>query len=432
MYARTSGDLLLNDGSSENGPVYWMGLDSGGGAFPIGPNGPWECGRGPAVVTRATGLITGPLTSAPFRLVDPSRLDRDLDEPRWVTDPMLTRPDDRSFGSPYPAVNRLARSVFWADWVRSAIWWGEGHLLAAVSPTGQPVAGSLRLLNPRLMDTERDEGGALHWQIADDGNGSDPVTFDRQGFLRLGAVTYRLITLRNPHSPIDENGRSMGVFAMNPAAFRVGHQIQEYTGGTFRSGIPAGYLKVNQPDLKQGTADKLKASWLANHGGDRRSIAVLNATTDFVPINLSPVDAELEKVQRLNIADVAFAFGLDPQTLGVSLANALTYTNTRDAWEQHRSFGLSPWIASLQDTLSALVPAGQEIRVDLDGFARPSRQERYTAYKTAIDAGILTVDEIRALEDLPPMPESEKPQTPPQLLPFAAPQPENEQEQETA
>lgn len=428
-YARTSGDLLVNDpagfpsayppvpwagGGTVDGqgpPIWWVGVDSGGGADPIGPNGPWPRGDGrnlPAV-TRATALITGPLTASPFTLSDTAEPGRELPAPRWLTDPMLLRPDDRIHGTPFPAVHRLARSIFWADWIRSAIWFGEGAFIAIEDQTGQPVAGSLRLLNPLVLDTERDSNGSLVWAINLTNDGDPPAVFDRNGYLTLGPVRYRITVLRNPHSPVSPEGRSLGVFAMNPSAFRLGHQIENYTSGTFRSGIPAGYLKVNSPDMSQDKASKLKRDWLNAHGGDRRSIAVLNAVTDFVPLNLSPVDSELAEVERLNIAEVAYAFGLDPTTLGVSLTGSMTYTNVRDTWINHRDFGLSPWIGAVQDTLSAWQPSSQTVRVDLDGFANPTRAERYAALQTGINAGIITIDEAREAEGLPPLPPSAKP-----------------------
>jgi phage portal protein BeeE len=71
--------------------------------------------------------------------------------------------------------------------------------------------------------------------------------------------------------------------------------------------------------------------------------------------------------------------------------------------ESHKDFGLAPWIAAVQDTLSALLPGERVVSVNLDGFANPAPTERFAAYKLALDAGFLTVDEIRALEALPPL-----------------------------
>lgn len=395
-FLRTDGDILRDD--TGQGWIYWMGLDSGGGAEPIGPNGPWPKGHPfQPVVTRATSLITGPLTSAAYYTAD-SRV-----TPRWLTDPMLARPDSRVGVQAHPAAARLPRSLFWTEWLRAAIWYGHGPLLFAEDVSGQPIPGTMRVLNPLLVTTKRADDNSLRWAIAPTTTQGEEVVFDRDGRLAIGDVEYRLSVLRNPHSPIDSEGRSRGVFEMHPDAFKLTRQIASYTSGTFRSGIPAGYLRVTDPkrELDQSQANELKKRWLENHGGDRRSIAVLNATTEFHPLNLSPVDAALADVKQLSVADVAMAFGLDAMTLGVSMSDSMTYNNIRDAWSNHRDFGLAPWVAAVQDTLSALRPAGSEVRVDLDGFANPTAKERYEAGEVAVRAGLLTVNEWRAGEGLP-------------------------------
>ena len=65
-------------------------------------------------------------------------------------------------------------------------------------------------------------------------------------------------------------------------------QCATYASGVFTSGIPAGYLKSNQPNMTADQAQTLKSTWLAQHGGTKRSIAVLNATTEFHPISICP------------------------------------------------------------------------------------------------------------------------------------------------
>jgi phage portal protein BeeE len=123
------------------------------------------------------------------------------------------------------------------------------------------------------------------------------------------------------------------------------------------------------------------------------------------------------------VADVAFAFALDPMTLGAGLNNSATYTNLRDAWENHRDFGLAPWQAAAQDTLSALTTSGTSVAINLDGFANPAPSERFAAYKVAIDSGVLSVDEARALEGLPPRDEPAPAPAPPALVPVPTPEP---------
>lgn len=431
-YTRTGpNDLLVNDpdgypsayapitwlGGGGAGPTdWWFGLDSGGGATPIGPNGPWPGGaQGQAVIVRATSLIVGPLSAAPYRVVTDGAIGEPLPTPPWLRDPMLLRPDARILESIYPSALRLSRSSFWGGFVRAALHWGIGAFLSIPDETtGQPLAGSLKLVDPRFVSTQRAEDGSLRWVI--DGGEGDPAVFDRDGYLDLGSVRYRLTILRNPLSGVDPEGLSLGVFAMSPSAFQLGAQIGSYMAGTFRSGVPAGYLKTETPGFTQEQADELKSKWMTNHGGDRRSIAVLNATTSFVPLTFSPVDAAIGESKRLAIADVAFAFGLDPVTLNVSLANSATYNNVRDAWVNHRDYALSPWTTAVQDCLSALLPGTAGVLVSLDSFAQPSLAERVNTGKTAVDAGLLTVDEWRISEGLPPLPEPEPAPVPPQLL----------------
>jgi len=414
-YARTNADLTVNypDGfPSDFPPVWWIGSDQlqlnahwsrGGWNYPYQPG--WGTADALPAVIRATSLITGPLTAAPFREVDLSD-GHPLGRARWITDPMLLRPDSRFATDLYATVVKLGRGAFWTEWLRSAIWWGAGAFICEEDETGQPLAGTLKNVNSSMLSTERDSQGVLHWVLGSDGADADKAVFDRDGYLTLGSVSYRIVVLRNPHSPVDSEGYSKGVFALAPGAFQMAAQIESYAHGQFRSGIPAGVLQSQMPNMTQEQADALKAAWMQAHGNDRRSVAVLNATTSFVPLNLSPVDAQLDATKRLAIGDVAFAFGLDPLTLGVSLGNSATYNNLRDAWVNHKDFGLAPWITAMQDVLTALLPGNQGIVISLDAFANPPLKERVETGAAATAAGLMTIDEWRASEGLPPMAEA--------------------------
>lgn len=414
-------------------PVWWLGLDSGGGAYPIGPNGPYPDGfyDGLSVVTRATSLIVGPLTSAPFRVQELGFGGQPLGRPRWVTDPCLLREDARIPVSTFAQAGKLSRGNFWSTWLRHAIFSGTGAFVSQEDEQGQPLAGSLRIVEPSLLSTARAEDGSLRWVL--DTKDPDRVVFGRDGRVRFGPVTYRLTVLRNPHFETDAEGHTPGVFEAHAGVFSLGEQITSFESGTFRSGIPAGYLKVDSSmnSMTPEQAAELKANWMAAHGGDRRSIAVLNSFTSFTPLNLSPVDAALGEAKRLNIGDVAFAFGLDPLILGVSLGNSATYSSRVDAFLAHRDYSLAPWIAAVEDTLSALLPGTQGVKVDLDRFANPPLSERVTTGATAVQAGLMTVDEWRELEGLPPHPEPVlvEPAPVPVSAPTLEPVPPPEQQQ---
>jgi phage portal protein BeeE len=448
-YTRTNADMLIGGTYSEGDtfpystgpgidpgsqpPIHWMGLDSGGGAYPIGPNGPYVNGRGGAlpVITRAVSLICGPMTAAPFRTIELGFGGRPLGRPRWITDPMLLRPDSRYPADSFSEASKSPRGEFFFGWIRDAVLFGTGAFLAQEDDQGQPMAGSMRRVSPHLLHCERAADGSLRWVIGEDGAAEeDKVVFGRDGRVTLGPIEYRITALRNPHGITDADGHTPGVFEQHPSAFGLGQQIETYASGTFRSGIPAGYLQVDHSmdSMTPEQAADLKRRWMASHGGDRRSIAVLNSFTKFVPLQLSPVDSALGEVTRLNIGSIAYAFGLDPEILGVTMSNSGTYRNATEFWQRHKDYSLSPWLSAVEDVLTALLPGTQGVRVDLDRFANPPPKERFDAYKVAIDAGVLTPNECRELEGLEPLPEppaerEPQPEPAPVPVPDEAPAP---------
>lgn len=352
IWSRTDGDLLINNPNQ----LVWLGPDNL--VSLLQQNAPAER---LAVTTRATSLITGPLTAAPMQLVDDATGLRST--PRWLADPMLLRADARMVDGlqAFPHARRLTRSRFWAEILRSAIWYGYGAFVYQPSAGGAPIPGTMRQLNPLAVEIDR----SSCWTI---GVGDDRVTFDRDGSLEVGPVTYRIAAIRNPLSPVYDDGSSHGVFDLTPSAFDVAASVDGYTRGTFRAGVPSGYLKVSTPGFNDTQAAQLKAKWLGAHGNDERSIAVLGATVDFEPISYNPVDTNAAGIKQLSVADVAFAFGLPPEVLGVSMGGSGTYQNLSDGWSRLKAFGLAHWIAELEDMLSSLVPVGQSVRLDLSEY----------------------------------------------------------------
>ena len=58
--------------------------------------------------------------------------------------------------------------------------------------------------------------------------------------------------------------------------------------------------------------------------------------------------------------------------------------------------------------MTAHLPRGTWAQANLDAILRGDTLTRYQAHGIAIDKGFLTVDEVRKLEDLPPLPPQER------------------------
>jgi HK97 family phage portal protein len=87
----------------------------------------------------------------------------------------------------------------------------------------------------------------------------------------------------------------------------------------------------------------------------------------------------------------------------VETTTSNTYSSVTQDSQAFVRFTLRPWIVRLEEGLSELLPRGQRAVFNLDSLLRASTLDRYNAHKVALDAGFMTVSEVRELEGLPPL-----------------------------
>ena len=119
----------------------------------------------------------------------------------------------------------------------------------------------------------------------------------------------------------------------------------------------------------------------------------------------SPADLQLVDLQRQAGLEMANMLGLDPEDLGVSTTSR-TYANAVDRRRDRVNDVLGPYMAAITDRLSMgdVTRRGYRVRFDLDDYMRSNPTERANVQKTYLEMGVVTRDEIRAEENLPPLP----------------------------
>ena len=382
-YRATEGrDILHNrpDGWEVDQPaLWWTGPPDG--MAPVWGNPP--PGAEPSAwystlpaVTRCTSIIADTIAGLPWHVL---RGYDQLGAPDWITDPMAVRLDGRVVaGGALDLEVRLSAVEFWCQWITAALWLGDGYVYVPVRDSSGAPKPPLWQLHP-LDVTIR--GGAYY-------------VGEEQ--LAPGSILH----LRG-YSPY-RGGHGNGVITRHAADLGLAIMTRNYTEGMYSSGVPAGYLKSSQPHLEESDAKDLKAKWLDQHGGAKRSIAVLNATTDFNPIQISPLDSALDTARQWSLRDVALAFGVPPYMLGVP-GDSSTYANVESRMIELRGFTLLPWVRRIESTLDAQYPRGTTLKIKTAGLERADTKTRFDAYAVGIAAGFLTVDDVRALEDYPPL-----------------------------
>lgn len=381
-------DMLFNspDGWEVDKPWLWWagpaGGDGTGGPWGNPPPGADTYGAGIAssvpAVTRCTSIVCDTIAGLPWNVYSGWE---QLATPNWISDPQALRRDGRVVGNALDD-SRLSAVEFWAQWLVSALWFGDGYLYVPVRDAAGAPKAPMWILNPHDVEIR---GG--NYCIA----GSD-VQF----------AEGEIVHLRG--EPPYVGGHGSGVIDRHGADFGLAATVRGFAAGAYTTGVPAGYLKVNAPNLTQTQSDNLKAEWMKRHGSGTRSIAVLNATTEFHPIAVSPIDAELGKAREWSIRDIALAFGVPPYMLGVP-GDQSTYANVESRMIELRTFTLLPWMRRVESTLDAQLPRGTSVKIAADATLRGDTASRYAAYSVALAGGWLTIDEIRAMENKPPLPE---------------------------
>jgi len=173
------------------------------------------------------------------------------------------------------------------------------------------------------------------------------------------------------------------------------HAAELYVNGA----IPAGILSSEQ-ELTQAEADAAKASFVAAHGGRQRSPAVLSGGMDYKTLSFSAADLELVESRRFSAQQICTIFGVPSWIVGVGSTDSRTYSNVQDDNRAFVSWTLRPHLSRLEQSLSTLLPRGQEAKFNLDALLRADTLARYSAHSAGLAGGWLSVAEIRALEDL--------------------------------
>lgn len=182
--------------------------------------------------------------------------------------------------------------------------------------------------------------------------------------------------------------------------------LQEYQGRFWRNDATPGLvIKVPGQLGKQQAAHVLQV-WADTHGGltnsHRPAILAGGADLDRIPA----MDAEWVETHRLNVLDVARIFRVPPWILAVE-NSSLPGGNPEQDSLRFLLYSLGPRLRRIELALRAdpdLFGVGSSLFPEflVDSLLRTDTKERYESYKAARQAGWLSPNEIRALENYPP------------------------------
>jgi HK97 family phage portal protein len=182
------------------------------------------------------------------------------------------------------------------------------------------------------------------------------------------------------------------------AASRFGYQW--FTDGTH----PQSLLVNTEASIDAEQAATVLARWRAMKSGTREP-AVFGKGWELRGLDITPEQAQLMQMVGLNEAQACRIFGpAVAETLGYESGASMTYANVVDRRADLLVLTMNRWIRRVERLLSSFLPAPQNVRFDRDALLESTTLARYEAHATAIKAGFRLINEVRADEDMPPIP----------------------------
>jgi HK97 family phage portal protein len=278
--------------------------------------------------------------------------------------------------------------------------WGNAY--AQIIRNGKGEVIGLYPLMPNRMSVDRSDTGELYYTytlaMGDVQNGKgNQVKLHSTEVLHIPGLGFDGLV---GYSPI----------AMAKNAIGMAIACEEYGAKFFANGAaPSGVLE-HPGTLKDPV--RIRESWQQTFGGSSNShkVAVLEEGMKYTPISISPEQAQFLETRKFQINEIARIFRVPPHMVG-DLEKS-SFSNIEQQSLEFVKYTLDPWVSRIEQSMIRSLLTKEEkkkyfIKFNVDGLLRGDYQSRMNGYATGRQNGWMSANDIRELENLDRIPESE-------------------------
>lgn len=206
-------------------------------------------------------------------------------------------------------------------------------------------------------------------------------------------------------------GRILGLspIAAYRATIETGLHAQDFGRDWFRNGAtPSGVVSVDAAvNADQATAVK----GMFKRASKNREPVVMGKGWDYKAISVNADESQFLATIKATATQVAAIYGLRAEDIGGESGNSMTYANVAHA-EIDRQGALRPYMTKLEAAFSAQIPRPRRVRFNADAVLRMTTADRWEVHRAQIETHAMTINEVRALNDLPPVTWGDEPYSP--------------------
>jgi HK97 family phage portal protein len=274
------------------------------------------------------------------------------------------------------------------DWLYSAtLSLIRGNVYGSIvdwSRQGYPQQVELQDNSRVLVARERD--GSVSYKFG--GALQDPATvWHRSIFRPAGHVT------------------GMSLLQYSQRAVRLGLNAEDFGSSFFEDGAHPSSILTNesQAQMSQEQAQTVKQKFMAAVHGSREPV-VMTGGWKYQQIQVSPTDSQFLPTEQQVDLKVCRYFRVMPEIVAVAISGqSVTYANVEQRALDFLTYTMQRWITWWERKLGRMLPAGQYAQFDLSPLLRTDILTRWMVNHAQIASRVMTQDEVREGEHLPPL-----------------------------
>jgi HK97 family phage portal protein len=298
---------------------------------------------------------------------------------------------------------------FWEFESSSVELWGNGY--ARKVKSGDRIIGLIPIM-PQQPQVRNLGNGRLGYRWTENGKEFDLTSDDVLHIRGFGG---------NPLG-------GMSTLAFGARAFGLALDIDRSARGTFKNGLrPSGVLTFDKfltGEQRSIIETKLAEKFMGAMNAGRPM--VLEGGTKWEALTINPEDAQMLESRGFSVEEIARFFGVPPFMVGHAEKSTSWGTGIKEQTLGFQKFTLRRRLKRIEQSLEKqlLSPADREagivIEFNLEGLLRGASDERASFYQSGLSNGWMTINEVRALENLPPVDGGDVPRMQSQNVPIDA------------
>jgi len=340
-----------------------------------------------APVFQAINLISGDVAKLPLNIY--KRTPEQGDKGRVIDE---NHPGQRLLK--YRPNSEMSAFKFWRRMMTHALLWSNAYALIERDETGKPI--SLLPLLPDRTSPHRTKAGVLFYVSE---IGGELKGFAASNILHLEQVSV------NGLADCQLIYKARESFALSIAA-------ENFASKYFSNGGRIGGILEMPAGMQKQGADNLESGFRKTYEGLDTSFktVILRDGAKFHQAQFTPEQTQMVAARTQQVKEVARWFNIPPHKLGDD-SNA-SYNSLEQENRSYLNHCLSAWLKTIESEcyLKILAPMEQEsnshfIEFNVGALIAADIATQYQIYRTGIEAGILSPDEVRAMQNLNPRPD---------------------------